>query len=234
MSQAPAPTADKHAKFTQWAKDRGVEINGVQAAQIPGRGLGLLTTRPLKEGQRILFVPEKAMFKPDFAMLKREQLGQASPQAQLAVSSMLAFRPSGDKTLPTWSVTWPTQGDFGQGMPMRWSQAMQDRLPPSVQQPLDRQLADYAKDWITSRATCDKYGFLESDFRYHWMIVNSRSFHWKPPRGQAGMMVMCPFIDYLNHGPTGTTCRVTQYPTGYEVVADRDYGKCLSLHTFKP
>jgi len=234
MSQAPTNNTDKHERFTQWAKDRGVEINGVQAAQIPGRGLGLLTTRALKEGHRILFVPEKAMFKPDFAMLKREQLDHASPQAQLALSSMLAFKQSEGNILPTWSQTWPTQADFEQSLPMCWPQEMQKQLPPSVQQPLDRQLADYSKDWVTSQAICDKYGFSENEFLYHWMIVNSRSFHWKPPRGKAGMMVMCPFIDYLNHGPAGTTCRVTQYSTGYEVVADRDYCKCLSLHTFKP
>ena len=57
------------------------------------------------------------------------------------------------------------------------------------------------------------------------MIVNSRSFSWKPPHLKVGEMVMCPFIDLMNHGSTGSGCKVTQNAKGYEVHADRDYGK---------
>lgn len=216
---------DKHARFTGWAQERGVEIDGVHPKQFAGRGLGLATTKPLKEGDRILFVPEKAMFKPDVAALEREQLGQASPQAQLAVSAMLNFR-SESSPLGVWLDTWPTFDDFLQSMPMCWSSNIQHQLPPPVNQPLERQRADYEKDWAATQTLCDKYNLSQDEFLYYWMIVNSRSFHWKPPRGKPGSMVMCPFIDYINHGPTGTTCRVRQTAKGYEVTADRDYGKC--------
>ena len=85
----------------QWAKERGVEINGVKPQVIPGRGLGLVTTRALQDGDRLLFIPERAMFKPDRELLKRESLNQASPQAQLAVSAMHAFGPP-DSGLRVW------------------------------------------------------------------------------------------------------------------------------------
>lgn len=215
---------DKHGVFTQWAKDRGVEIHGVRPSSVPGRGIGLVTTKQLKDGDRILLVPEKAMFKPNAAFLRDENLDQASPQAQLAVSAMLAFGHS-DSLLRVWIDTWPTMDDLKKGMPMCWSKDLQQKLPSSVNQPLERQLADYHKDWSASNSICRKYAFSEDDFLYYWMIVNSRSFHWKPPRAKAGSMVMCPFIDYLNHGPTGSTCRVTQNAKGYEVVANRNYGK---------
>ena len=215
---------DMRQIFTQWAKDRGVEINGVKPERHPGRGVGLVTSKHLKQGDRLLFIPEKAMFKPDPSLLKREALDRASPQAQLAISAMLTF--GGEMaSIKLWESVWPTRNDFEESMPMCWPAALQQQLPPSVHQPLERQLSDYQKDWNAARELCNRRDLDEDDFKYYWMIVNSRSFHWKPPRQKAGVMVMCPFIDYINHSPTGSSCHVSQTAKGYEVEANRNYGK---------
>lgn len=227
-STMPSPIAnqdDKHVVFTKWAENRGVEINGVAPSKLEGRGLGLMTTRKIKSGERMLSIPEKAMFKPDSKLLKQQRLERASPQAQLAFSAMSACK-ARETSLGVWQATWPEAEDFWQSMPMCWSEDMRGKLPPPVQQPLERQLADYRKDWTALADVCRKHDYSEDDFKYFWMIVNSRSFHWKPPKGRPGSMVLCPFIDYMNHGPTGTTCQVTTDQHGYEVHADRDYGKC--------
>ncbi len=39
---------EKHDLFTNWARDRGVEINGVAAAKFSDRGLGIAATRQIK------------------------------------------------------------------------------------------------------------------------------------------------------------------------------------------
>ena len=215
---------EKHELFTQWAKGHSVEINGVKPAKLPGRGLGLVTTQKIKMDQRLLFVPEKAMFKPDTKFLKKNGLQDASPQAQLAVSAAAAFLNNED--LAVWKRTWPTRDDFQACMPSYWPKSTHDLLPPSVHLPLDRLLADFEKDQAAA-AEYAKAHFPESEdwFKYVWTIVNSRSFYWKPPRGRAGCMVMCPFIDYMNHGPSGETAKVVQAAGGYEVLADRDYGR---------
>ncbi|EMC98037.1 hypothetical protein BAUCODRAFT_67154 [Baudoinia panamericana UAMH 10762] len=212
----------RHEAFTEWAQARGVEIGKVKPARLPGRGLGLVTTASVKKNQRILFVPEKAMFKPDSALLKQHNLQHASPQAQLAVS-VLAACATQVSAIALWEATWPTDTDFEQGMPMRWDGCLQDLLPPSVQQPLQRQQDDYMKDVGSVHTFLRHARVTEQRFRYYWSIVNSRSFHWKPPKGKAGSMVMCPFIDYTNHGPTGTGCNVSQRSNGYEMLANRDY-----------
>ena len=228
---------DKHECFTSWAKGRDVEIEGVSPQHIKGQGLGLVTTRAIKKGDRILFVPEKAMFKPDFAALRRLKMERASPQAKLVVSAMLMFDQS-DKQFAPWKDTWPTDSDFDQCMPLYWDESLDAELPPSVQAPFARQRADYDRDWRASEAVMkEKANKDEATFKYYWMIVNSRSFHWLPPKGGAGFMVMCPFIDYINHGPTGTGCDVMQRSDGYEVVAQRDYGRSFphvssSFHSF--
>lgn len=199
-------------------------------AKLAGRGLGLVTTQAITKGERMLFVPEKAMFKSNARFLKAHSLDRASPHAQLAIS-LTAVAQSDDMPLATWQATWPTVADFRNTLPLCWTNTHRIRLPPSVQQPFERQKEDYQKDWQSVSDCCRDHDWSEPDFRYYWMIVNSRSFHWKPPRGRPGSMVMCPFIDYMNHGPSGTTCNVFQSPQGYEVLADRDYGK-RRAHTF--
>jgi hypothetical protein len=206
-ARSTAREVDQHEIFTSWARDRGVEIDGVEA-------------------QRILFIPESAMFKPDPNLVQKEHLTTASPQAQLAVSAMLAFGRA-NSSLKVWQTVWPTVDEFKQGMPMYWPPELHGYLPPPVQQPLVRQLSDYDKDWTAAQALCRRRGFEEEEFKYYWAIVNSRSFHWKPPQKKIGVMVMCPFIDYLNHGPTGSSCKVALNAKGYEVTADRDYGELL-------
>lgn len=222
---------EKHELFTEWSKEHGVEINGIKPAKLPGRGLGLLTTKKVKKDERLLAVPEKAMFKPDVKFLKKNGLQDSSPQAQLAISAAAAFLDN--ESLAVWKRTWPTRDDFEDSMPSWWDPPNHDLLPVSVHQPLERLLADYEKDQAAVAAYANEHFPASTGwFKYCWTIVNSRSFYWKPPRGKAGCMVMCPFIDYMNHGPSGETCRVMQTAKGYEVIADRDYGKFS--HFFPP
>ena len=39
---------DIHETFTQWAIDRGVEINGIKAHRFDGRGLGIVAEKDLQ------------------------------------------------------------------------------------------------------------------------------------------------------------------------------------------
>lgn len=36
------PLGHQHEEFTAWAREQGVEINGVEPAKFPGRGLGVI------------------------------------------------------------------------------------------------------------------------------------------------------------------------------------------------
>ena len=42
------PAGEEHDVFTAWAKERGVKINAVRPAKIPGRGLGIVATCKIK------------------------------------------------------------------------------------------------------------------------------------------------------------------------------------------
>lgn len=229
-----AASPDKHTIFTQWAKDRGVQIGSVQPAQIPGRGVGLITTASIKKDEKLIFVPEKAMFKPakTFSSGSTHASEKASPHIQLAASIMTECEKDSGSPYNTWKATWPNLRDFESSMPLFWNKNLIDLLPPSVKQPLERQLEDWRRDekfFRTTKtlSTADPQSPLarkKKTLQYYWAIVNSRSFHFKPPGTKPGFMVLCPFLDYMNHGPSGTGVNVRQTAKGYEVTADRDYG----------
>ena len=219
----------EHADFIQWSISQGVEIHNVEPRSIPGRGIGLVTTQRIKAGERILFVPAKAIFTPDATYFSsKPSLASASisPQAQLAMTVLNAFVDH-DSKYRVWKSTWPTRAALEQRMPMCWPEKARDLLPPTVQLPLERVLMDLRRDWSSVKDVCGEHGWSWGLFRYYWMIVNSRSFHWAKNASGPGIMVLCPFLDYMNHGPTGTGCNVYQAPQGYEVVADRDYGESI-------
>lgn len=163
---------DKHALFTQWSQSRGVQIHNVKPASLPGRGIGLRTTAKIKQDERVLFVPEKAMFKPNTKLVtasKGPTTSSMSPQAQLAISIMQECQNS-ESQYQLWKSTWPTHSDFKASMPLFWSSKLQSHLPPSVHLPLDRQKADYEKDFQSFK---DSNPALSSEeFDYFWAIVN--------------------------------------------------------------
>ncbi|SMR64402.1 unnamed protein product [Zymoseptoria tritici ST99CH_3D1] len=225
-------TADKHALFTEWSRSRGVFINSVKPAALPGRGLGLITTSAIRKGSEIIIVPEKAMFKSNPSIVgkklspkSKSLLRKASHHAHMALSLMSAMStPSSSYFL--WKSTWPTPEDFTTTLPIFWPHEMADRLPESMQGPLRRQREEFDRDWefVQEAMQLMKKEWSKREFEYYWAIVNSRSFHFDQKSGKLGAMVLCPFIDYLNHGPTGAGAEVNLVKgKGYVLEAERDY-----------
>lgn len=206
-------TPSKHATHTSWAESRGNQISGVVPASLPGRGIGLVATRRIKSGQRIIFVPAKAMLQPDIALLKKLNLHNASPQAQLT-ASLMAREGEKDEVYEMARSVWPTWQDFEACMlcsdgPDLNSNAYDGVIPPSVKSPLDRLLKDLRRD-VDDISTAFSAADLKADKQtllYHWTIANTRSFHWKPAGKKQGSMVVCPFLDYTNHCPSGQGVR---------------------------
>ena len=73
---------------------------------------------------------------------------------------------------------------------------------------LQRQRQKLEKDWKHfSRSGLDA-DF--SDFRYCWLIVNTRCFYYELPGAKKlasieDRMVLCPFIDFFNHQDKGVS-----------------------------
>ncbi|TIA23154.1 SET domain-containing protein [Aureobasidium pullulans] len=219
---------EAHTAYVEWAIARGIEINGVTPAVLPGRGIGLLAKEKIAKDALLIFVPEKAMIKPELPVLRKHKLIKLSSQAQLAAYLTLEWK-SQSSTYVASRAAWPTPEDFASCM-LAWSSKdeLEDVLrkwaPPSVQRPLDRMLSDLERDIesVKHMHAPDDQAF-EREFLYHWMLVNTRSFHWKPQGITQGAMIMNPALDYMNHCPNGQGCQVTMSQDGYELRANRDY-----------
>ena len=76
-------------------------------------------------------------------------------------------------------------------------------------------------------------GRKRRDFFYYWLVVNTRSFYFEssdvplPPKDDR--MVLCPFVDYFNHGNHG--CKVAFNKQGYTVTSDRRYDVGEEIYT---
>ncbi|GAM87107.1 hypothetical protein ANO11243_051280 [Dothideomycetidae sp. 11243] len=174
-----------HASFTSWSQARGITINGVAPARLPGRGMGLITTRRIRKSEKLVIVPEKAMLCPR----PSEQKG-LSPQARLA-STLLALSRSDDADYAQCRSVWPSSHDFRTGLAWFASEDrnwdLKDLFPPSLVRMLER----LRRDMQTDREALDEDE--GEDFAYHWAIANTRSFSWKPPGKREGVMVLYGF-----------------------------------------
>ena len=215
---------DKHTLFTQWALNQGIKINGVAPTALPGRGIGLATTKRIKADERLIFVPESAMLKPYERYQTNSQL---SPQAQLSATlSAAAAAEEDDEQYNSCSAVWPTHNDFRSSL--LWldpgivkskitpnaKQEYTDLLPLTLRKPLERVVADFENDMesLCTQLDGDVNDLDSEQDYYHWAISNTRSFHWKPPGRKTGRMVMCPFLDYMNHCPNGQGVSSRSFP----------------------
>jgi len=48
---------DVYEELLRWATDQGIEIHGIEPQRIPGRGIGIVATKPIKVIQNFLLSP---------------------------------------------------------------------------------------------------------------------------------------------------------------------------------
>ncbi|PLB52374.1 SET domain-containing protein [Aspergillus steynii IBT 23096] len=136
---------EDHELFTEWAIAQGIVVNGVNPARFPGRGLGMIATRAIEEGEAIVTVPLRTMFTPNSIP---SSFSSKFPDGTPVHALYAAFFTNGDpenlKHYEPWRKTWPSLKDFEDGMPILWpsylrgsktsvdSSSEQTFLPPSI------------------------------------------------------------------------------------------------------
>lgn len=142
------------------------------------------------------------------------------------VHGKLALSQCLDKTPSTnpWRAVLPTMLDFYETMPFLWDHSLQDLLPPASKKLLMNQQRKYGFDWAIASEAFPALN--EEEYRYNWLIVNTRTFYWvapgaKRPSVRDDCMALAPFADYFNHADTG--CKVNFGEEGITVTADRVY-----------
>ncbi|KAF6837971.1 SET domain-containing protein [Colletotrichum musicola] len=210
-----------------WATTQGITINNVGPQALPGRGIGLVATAPLKKDGTVLDVPIPCL--KTIATVPKS-ISRLFPKdvpvhALLAADIALDASPS----FATWSAVFPTERDL-LSCPLTWPPSLAALLPPAASALLSAQREKFDAHWaLVSAALPD----LSHDaYRHAWLLVNSRTFYHVTPRTakrpRDDHMVLQPVADLLNHSSRG--CHVAFDTTSFTIRADRDYDAGEEIH----
>lgn len=114
-----------------------------------------------------------------------------------------------NSTRAAWRAVLPSAGDFKQSMPFLWDAKLQALLPTASASLLHNQQRKLSEDWT---AVSKAFPALAYDsFVYNWLIVNTRTFYFSPPKikmkkpiNRDDCMALNPFADYFNHADIAT------------------------------
>ncbi|WYZ45568.1 hypothetical protein EsH8_VIII_000884 [Colletotrichum jinshuiense] len=210
-----------------WAKTQGITINNVGPRALPGRGIGLVTTAPLKAEDTILDVPIPCLKtistipKPITRPFPKDTAVHALLAADIALDTSPSFK--------TWSAVFPSPQDLS-SCPLSWPVSLTSLLPPTALSLLSAQREKFESHWsLVSSAFPD----MEYEaYRHAWLLVNSRTFYHVTPktakRSREDHMVLQPVADLFNHAPRG--CGVAFDRESFTITADRDYAAGEEIH----
>ncbi|MCJ1379468.1 hypothetical protein MMC17_002569 [Xylographa soralifera] len=205
----------------RWAKDKGVELNGIKPQRIPNRGLGVVATRNLKAGETILTVPTEALRSLDTIpksisrKLPPDVSLHALLAANLALDDTTKFAP--------WNAVLPTWADFEASTPFMWPEELQNLLPKPAKDLLKKQQVKFQREWdIVTKTFLD---MQRQEYLYAWFVVNTRTFYYVTPKMETfphnDKLALLPVADLLNHADSG--CHVSFSPESFTIAADRAY-----------
>ncbi|OLN86090.1 Ribosomal lysine N-methyltransferase set11 [Colletotrichum chlorophyti] len=219
---------DAIENLLSWAQTQGITVNKVGPRAIPGRGIGIVATAPLKKDEAILEVPISCLKtlatipKP----LARPFPKDTAVHALLALDIALDTSPS----FKTWSAVFPSPRDLS-SCPLTWTgPVLPTLLPPPALALLTSQREKFLSHWsLISPSFPD----LDYDSYLHaWLLVNSRTFYHVTPktksRPKEDHMALQPVADLLNHAPRG--CNVAFDARSFTIKTDRPYTEGEEMH----
>ncbi|KAF4124800.1 SET domain-containing protein [Geosmithia morbida] len=222
---------DSISRLLDWASTQGIVLNGMTPKELPGCGIGLVSTRAIKPKETILSVPSSALRtlentpKPIVDALPGATV-HAILAASLAVD--LANPPSDDFRI--WRDVSPTPRDMTTSMPICWDASLQALLPKKARTILDKQIAKFERDWAAvSAASASKVepisNLTREAYLYAWLLVNTRTFYHTTPTTKKKLpredhMALQPVADLFNHSPDG--CAVSFTSAGFTITAGAD------------
>lgn len=144
----------------------------------------------------------------------------------MSVHGLLAADLALDKTatFKVWNVVVSSKADLEDSCPLAWVADLQTYLPSPSAERLRKQQSKFARDWEEVRLAFP--ALKEEDYRYAWMLVNTRTFYYSTPKTEKlyqrdDRMAMQPVADLFNHADAG--CAVAFDPESFTIRANRTY-----------
>lgn len=217
-------------RLLEWASSKNIILNGIEPRVLPGRGIGIVSSRDIKVNphqpsqqvhavdtsqpdETILTVPNDVLRRLDNTPKSiRRSLEGATVHSILACSLAFDLKDPPSAEFEIWRDVMPSRSDISTSMPLCWSPDLQTLLPQSGQSLLKQQQIKFEKDWslvTTSYADLDRDSYL-----YAWLLVNTRTFYHTTPKTKKELpkedhMVLQPVADLFNHSPQGCSVGFT-------------------------
>ncbi|KAK8016258.1 hypothetical protein PG993_014447 [Apiospora rasikravindrae] len=108
---------EPHEQLLQWAEAKGVKLDGIAPQRLPGRGMGIVATRPIQPDEILLEVPARCLRSIETVP---KSLSRRLPR-DISVHGLLAADLALDAsdTYAAWNAVCPTPIDFA-SMPIHW------------------------------------------------------------------------------------------------------------------
>ncbi|KAM7213066.1 putative set domain containing protein [Rhypophila decipiens] len=209
-----------------WAKEQGIELHGIEPRPLPGRGIGVVATKSIKENDILLKVPTSSLRTSKTVCKEVSSRLPTGTRVHglLAADFLLNKQPN----YAPWNAVLPSREDVWASMPLTWDRHLHEFLPPSARQLLKKQEAKFDRDWQAVHNAFPQIS--RADYLYAWALVNTRTFYYdgggsssngkKPPPHDC--MALQPVADLLNHHPT-QGAKVTFSAEGCAIRATKTY-----------
>ncbi|KAI0162022.1 SET domain-containing protein [Xylariaceae sp. FL1272] len=217
-----------------WATSHGVKLNGITPERIPGRGTGIVATRDILADEIVLDVPTSCL--RTLSTVPKSRLRKLP--SRISVQGILAadFVLDRSTKYTVWNAILPSLSDFS-GMPLLWDPALQALLPFRSAKMLAKQQSKFDRDFATFSTSFPDHTTKEGreeamkSFRYHWLLVNSRTFYYmdaalkrRPNLTTDDHLSLQPVADLFNHTDEGG-CHVAYASDGYSFRATVPFKK---------
>ncbi|KAF3353120.1 Response regulator mcs4 [Verticillium dahliae VDG1] len=157
-----------------WSKTQKVVLNGIKPNAFPGRGIGLISTRAIKEGDVVLEVPTSAIKTLDDLPSSLRKKLPSPPDTTVHALLALDLATDASSCPAPWRAVLPSRADIAT-MPLTWDERLHPYLPPAARELLKQQKTKFDKDFANCVAAVP--GLDESRYRHAWLLVNSRTFY---------------------------------------------------------
>ncbi|KAM3454680.1 hypothetical protein MY3296_002921 [Beauveria thailandica] len=150
------------ASLLQWAANHGVVLDGVEPRSISGRGLGMVATRRINEGDVVVTVPTSAIRSRH--TLPKALMARAPTNMTLhglLAADLLLYPPSSG----VWGKLVPSLTDFNSSTSFFW---------PNL---LRKQQTKFQQDWYHAKKVLPD--LAEQEYLYSWFLVGTRSFYYE-------------------------------------------------------
>ena len=215
---------EANLRLIDWAKTQNITLNGISPHAFHGRGIGLIATRKLKEGEVILEVPVASIKTletiPESVTKKLPSPPDITVHALLALD--LAIDASG--VPQPWRDVLPSREDIST-LPLTWDPRLHEYLPTKARELLRSQQEKFAKDFAACKAA---FPDLDKEaYKHAWLLVNSRTFYHTTAKiaklPKEDHLSLQPVADLFNHAARG--CKVAFDDESYTISTNSTFAR---------